>query len=353
MTTEVARPRRSSSTFRETRPRRVGNSTEVPTPAKATPAASTSSVGAAAMTAAPAVAASAPARRTVRSCPGRIPPRPNRPSATVPANSAGPTADRLVPAPRTSWAKTPLQFCWAFSAANASAPSSPIAASGRSAGRPAAEVSAGFSGRAAKRAGRAVSIATPAITDSAATTTKGIATGEDTADARPVPRPARTTEPEKTPWARVMTGRPAVRSAPPATALIATSAAPLTAPVRASPAHSPAKPTAPNARTAPATPRAAMAGAAVLGPQRSSARPIPSIAGSAPAPMNNSANPSWPSLIAACSRTRGTEAPHVPQNAPNAAKATNVARIGRRGDVAFAGICVTIHICPRPKGLSE
>src|SRR4051812_10077482 len=72
----------------------------------------------------------------------------------------------------------------------------------------------------------------------------------------------------------------------------------------------------------PTTP-SSVRSAAVAGPrQRSTARPASSIAGSAPAPMNSSAVPSWPSVTAAWSRTAGSDAPHAPQNAPKTAKLT-------------------------------
>jgi hypothetical protein len=97
VTTDVARPRRDSSTFRETTPRRVGNSTAVPAAAAASPSPAMHSVGAAAMRAAPAAAANAPARTAVRAWAALRPPMENRAIATVPANTAGATA--LSPAP--------------------------------------------------------------------------------------------------------------------------------------------------------------------------------------------------------------------------------------------------------------
>src|SRR4051812_19682515 len=53
VTTEIARPRLVSSTFRDTTPMSVGNSTAVPAAAAARPSAAMSRLGAAAMTAVP------------------------------------------------------------------------------------------------------------------------------------------------------------------------------------------------------------------------------------------------------------------------------------------------------------
>lgn len=58
------------------------------------------------------------------------------------------------------------------------------------------------------------------------------------------------------------------------------------------------------------------------GPQRSSARPATTMAGTAPAPMNSRAMPSCPSVTFAWVRTAGMDAPHTPQNLPNTRKAT-------------------------------
>jgi hypothetical protein len=140
------------------------------------------------------------------------------------------------------------------------------------------------------------SIEAPAISERTATAMNGTASGNEEAEARPVPSVASTTKLEKTPWARVMTGRPVIASARPATEFMATSAAPLEAPTRVSPMHRLSRLTAVSARPAPMTPRALRTRAATLSPHRSSARPTSSIAGSAPAPTNSSASPSWPSV---------------------------------------------------------
>ncbi|GAA3512076.1 hypothetical protein GCM10023075_74270 [Streptosporangium album] len=128
-----------------------------------------------------------------------------------------------------------------------------------------------------------------------------------------------TTEVEKTPCALVMTGRPAARSAEPAAALTATSAAPDAAPSSASPADRLSGPVAVTATAAPTTPSRTSRTAVTRCPHRSRARPAAGIAGSAPAPTNSSAVPSCPSVRPAWSRIAGTDAPHTPQKAPKAA----------------------------------
>ena len=70
----------------------------------------------------------------------------------------------------------------------------------------------------------------------------------------------------------------------------------------------------------PTRPSSANSAAVARSCQRSTARPASSIAGRAPAPMNSSAAPSWPSLTPAWSRIAGSDAPHAPQNAPKTAK---------------------------------
>jgi hypothetical protein len=295
VTSDVARPRCASSTLRDTTPTRVGNSTAVPAAASARPSAATGSVGAAARRTAPAAAASEPARRTVRAWTAASPPAAKRVSATVPANTAGAIALTPTPECSSSWAKTALQLWCAFSLANASAPSTPRSRNGTGLHRPAGAASATAPGAdppPATPAGRVRTINPPASSETAATTTNGTASGNDAPAASPVARLPMTTRLEKTPWARVMTGRPAIFSARPATAFMATSAAPLVAPTRASPTLRLVRSAAVSASPAPTTPRAPTTTAATRSPHRSTARPTSSIAGSAPAPTNSRANPS-------------------------------------------------------------
>ena len=271
-----------------------------------------------AITSAPAPAVAAPARMIVCAWAGERPPIAKRVIATVAAKIAGATLVSVALEPSSSWANTALQLWWAFSLAKASAPRTPISSSGSR--RPVAA----DCGSALVRSlgGSARSIATPAASESAATPRNGTLSGRSAPAARPVSRLETTTKAEKVPCARVMTGRCASCSARPATEFIATSAAPLAAPATARPALRAIRSRAANASPAPARPSSAMTNAATRRPQRSSARPTSSIAGSAPAPTNSRASPSSPSSTPAWSCTRGTDAPHTPQNEPKAAKAT-------------------------------
>lgn len=159
-------------------------------------------------------------------------------------------------------------------------------------------------------------LATPAAT---ATSRNGAVTANPAPRSRPVERLAATTRAEKTPCARVMTGRADARCADPAAALIATSAAPDEAPSTASPTDRLTKSRAVTATATPAPPSSKSRTAVTRCPHRSTALPVSSIAGSAPAPTKSNAVPSSPSLRPAWSRTAGTDAPQAPQNAPKTA----------------------------------
>lgn len=197
--------------------------------------------------------------------------------------------------------------------------------------RPAGGAVSAVSSLLARRwAGGVVSVTAPAVRQRAATPRKGTVSGQAAAAAAPVPRLVRTTSVENVPWARTMTGRPVSFSARPATAFMVTSAAPLEAPAMVSPTHRLGRLTAVSARATPMMPSSPIAPAAILSPQRSSALPASSMAGRAPAPTKSRAKPSCPSLTWAWSCTRGTEAPHTPQNEPKAPKAANAETAKRR-----------------------
>jgi hypothetical protein len=161
----------------------------------------------------------------------------------------------------------------------------------------------------------------PASADSSSTTANGNHVGAPRANAAPVPRLETTTWVENTAPVRVMTGVPESCSARPPTEFIATSAAPLVTPTTPRPTQRLTRPWPVTAAASPAPPRARISQAVQRRPHRSSARPVRSIAGRAPALTNSKAVPRPASSRPAWSRTRGTAAPQVPQNAPNAAAA--------------------------------
>ncbi|OUE30785.1 hypothetical protein BFL35_08390 [Clavibacter michiganensis] len=334
--TDVARPREPSGTSRIDRLRSVGNSTDVPVAARASPTRARGRDAAEASSSVPPAAAIAPPTSSGASGMSVEAPTVNRVTAAKTANVAGARAASPTEAPSSSSRNTALQLWWAFSAANPSAPTSPMATRGQARDPPSPRgVEPGTPTRAPIGPSPDTSTLTPAAAITAPATPNTSTASAPEARSAPAPRLPSTTEAEKTPCASVMTRRVDRASSRAARAFAATSDAPEVAPTRSMPRATDARSRPCHAMTMPAPASITSRTPVTRTPNRSTALPVNSIAGSAPTPTHSSAPPSCASVRAAASRSAGSDAPHVPQKTPKAAKATYGPRRWR--------ICVSLH----------